>query len=103
MTSTDDDMIQPDDIATLAALYASGALDPDEAADVEARVAGGDTELRDAIRARNRGARVDFLDDFSDSQLSEYLRHLEHAEEPRGSAWVRPHGTPGIVWRESSL
>ncbi|MFG0258629.1 MAG: hypothetical protein ACF8GE_12065 [Phycisphaerales bacterium JB043] len=57
----------------------------------------------DSIRARNRGARVEFLDGFSDTQLREYLRHLEHADEPRGSSWVRPAGVPGIVWRESSI
>ncbi|MHC4975754.1 MAG: hypothetical protein ACYTF7_04000 [Planctomycetota bacterium] len=57
----------------------------------------------ESIRARNRGARVEFLDEFSSTQLSEYLRHLEHAEEPRGSSWVRPTGAPGIVWRESSI
>lgn len=51
MTPADDDVMRPDDIETLAALYAAGALTPDEAAAVDARIERGDPELRDALRA----------------------------------------------------
>ncbi len=57
----------------------------------------------ESIRSRNRGAGIEFLDRFDDQQLEHYLMHLEHAEEPRGSSWIRPAGVPGIVCRESRI
>jgi hypothetical protein len=57
----------------------------------------------ESIRSRNRGARIEFLEKFSQTQLRDYLRHLEHAEEPRGASWVRPSGNSGITWRESRI
>lgn len=51
MTERAGDMAAHDDVQTLAALYASGALPPEEAAEVEARIEAGDTALAEAVRS----------------------------------------------------
>lgn len=58
-------------------------------------------QLIDRIRTRNPGATLEFLSRFKDEALRLYLRHLACADEPRGSIWVRPGDTVGIVCRES--
>lgn len=47
-------MTTRDELETLAALYAAGALDAQEAADVEARIEAGDSALEAAVRAHDR-------------------------------------------------
>lgn len=46
------------------------------------------------IMALNASATTDFLDQFDDAALVEYLNHLSLTNQPRGteSRWVRPHG-----------
>jgi len=59
-------------------------------------------QLIDRIRSRNPGATLEFLNRFRDEALRLYLRHLACTDEPRGSVWVRPGDTVGILARESS-
>jgi hypothetical protein len=59
-------------------------------------------QLIDRIRTRNPGATLEFLNRFRDEALRLYLRHLACADEPRGSVWVRPGDTVGILGRESA-
>lgn len=51
MTGREGDQAGHDDVQTLAALYASGALPPSESAAVEARIEAGDVALAEAVRA----------------------------------------------------
>lgn len=57
-------------------------------------------QVIDRIRARNPGATIEYLERFRDEALRLYLAHLGHAEEPRGSSWIRPGDTCGILYRE---
>ena len=54
------------------------------------------------IITHNPTASVEFLTDFSEPALRNYLDHLLSAQIPRGrlARWVRPGDTPGIVMAE---
>jgi hypothetical protein len=49
----------------------------------------------------NPTASPEFLSQFSDGALHDYLDHLQDAASPRGrfSRRVRPDNTPGVTWR----
>lgn len=53
-------------------------------------------QLVDRIIALNPSASVDFLAQFEDHALGDYLEHLNRASRPRGreATWVRPSRTP---------
>lgn len=53
-------------------------------------------QLIDQIIAINPSATVDFLAQFEEPALDEYLEHLQASKQPRGreSRWVRPSRTP---------
>ena len=57
--------------------------------------------LIEAIREHNRSASIDFLIDFEEPALHNYLVHLKHSGQPRGagSTWVRACETTAIVTR----
>jgi hypothetical protein len=52
--------------------------------------------VMDQIIALNPSASAEFLEQFDDAALSQYLDHLNIAQQPRGkdARWVRPHGKP---------
>ena len=60
-------------------------------------------QLIEAIRNHNKSASVDFLYDFTETDLIKYLHHLRYINRPRGkySVWVRPGDTAAIVTRHS--
>jgi hypothetical protein len=53
-------------------------------------------QLMEQITAMNPSATPDFLDQFDEPALAQYLDHLALMNQPRGkqSRWVRPHGRP---------
>ncbi len=57
--------------------------------------------LIEAIREHNRSASFDFLTDFEEPALHNYLVHLKHSGQPRamGSPWVRACETTAVVTR----
>lgn len=52
--------------------------------------------LIDRVLQANGSARVAWLDQFSDQELLEYVRHLEASTGPRerGEGWIRDYDTP---------
>ena len=61
------------------------------------------SQLIDGILAANPTVGSSFLRDFSNEALKQYLDHLGWKESPRSAdhRWVRPRGTPAIVWRDN--
>lgn len=61
--------------------------------------------LIDEIIGINPSATVEFLGDFEDVMLEEYLAHLRSAQTPRGrmSRWVRPCRERGIACYENAV
>jgi hypothetical protein len=59
-------------------------------------------QIIDGIQQINRSARRDWLIEFDQGALRQYLDHLQHTLEPRGghSIWVRRPDTPAIISRE---
>lgn len=59
----------------------------------------------DAIVHINPTAVPEFLEQFRDSQLATYLRHLEAARRPRGrdAAWPRPGDSPAVMGRDCPI
>lgn len=53
-------------------------------------------QMVEQIMALNPSATPDFLDQFEDQALTDYLQHLAVAHQPRGkdARWIRPHGKP---------
>lgn len=53
------------------------------------------------ILGRTQHGTFEFLEQFDDAELEQYLSHLEVAEMPRGRAsfWVRPTNAPAFVGR----
>lgn len=53
-------------------------------------------QLIEQIASLNPSATPDFLDQFEDTALTDYLNHLAVAHQPRGrdARWIRPHGKP---------
>lgn len=60
------------------------------------------TQVLDRILRLNASATADFLDEFSDESLAEYLDHLALTCRPRSerTRWVRRGNAPAISWRE---
>jgi hypothetical protein len=60
--------------------------------------------LLEGIMALNPAATAGFLGQFTDAELSLYLRHLCVAAAPRGpeSVWVRPGETRAVTMRRSA-
>lgn len=54
--------------------------------------------LVDQIIALNPSATAEFLDQFDDGALGEYLDHLVAIQQPRGrdARRIRPHGKPWV-------
>lgn len=67
-----------------------GNIEPDLSMSLQRR------HLMEQITALNPSATTDFLDQFDDEALSDYLKHLAVAHQPRGrdARWIRPHGRP---------
>lgn len=57
--------------------------------------------LFDEIIAHNPGATLEFLDEFSTEDLTDYLDHLRSTVTPRGrlARWSPKRQTPGICCR----
>lgn len=55
----------------------------------------------DHILELNASATQEWLETFSETELKQYLAHLQHAHEPRGgeSYWVRRDGVKAVVTR----
>lgn len=60
--------------------------------------------LMERIMSLNPAATAGFLGQFTDAELSLYLRHLCVASSPRGpeSVWVRPGETRAVTMRRSA-
>ncbi len=86
----------PDTVATLFESTSPFSGDP-VTSDLLSR-----SQLIERIITHNPTASVEFLEDFSESALRNYLDHLLSAQIPRGrlARWVRPGDTPGIVMAE---
>ncbi|MEM7680972.1 MAG: hypothetical protein AAF288_03355 [Planctomycetota bacterium] len=71
--------------------------DPDDTADTTAL---SKRELINRIRVRNRTAAPEFLANFDEPALREYLERLTGVlgQRGRGSVWVRPAGRPAVSW-----
>jgi hypothetical protein len=56
-------------------------------------------QLITRIHALNPSADLRWLAQFSRESLQQYLDHLETTQEPRGTRWQRPDGSPVLVTR----
>ncbi len=58
-------------------------------------------QLIEHIMEINPGASLEFLSEFSATELSQYLNHLLWLEQPRTgeAAWVRPGDSPAVLAR----
>lgn len=62
-------------------------------------------QLIEQILLLNPGATLEFLADFSVSELSQYLNHLLWLQQPRSgqARWTRPGETPAVVARSRAF
>lgn len=60
-------------------------------------------QVMERIMELNATAREDYLEDFSDQSLAQYLAHLESVGSPRGARWERPGDSPAIMVRETEF
>jgi hypothetical protein len=57
-------------------------------------------QLIEAIRQHNRSASSEFLVEFSQEALNDYLTHLRYKQRPRASAsWIRRGDSAAVVTR----